>query len=106
MGDIYENIKKGLLEAIEMEKGYEPVESVNDMPAPTYKVFEEEKKLISELIDIRKSKGVPQSEIAEKTGCRQQAISRLEKMEHSPSLKLFVCMAGILGYDVCLVKKH
>ena len=46
------------------------------------------------------------SELAKMIGSKQQAISRLEKNEHSPSLKLFYSVVSALGYDLQIVKKN
>ncbi|MBR6637628.1 MAG: helix-turn-helix transcriptional regulator [Lachnospiraceae bacterium] len=100
----YEDIERGLLEAIAMEKGEIPVVEKENMPAPTLVAADKEKKLIEELVRIRKEQNVSQSQLAKLTGSKQQAISRTENKEHSPSLKLFYCMANALGYDLQLVK--
>lgn len=100
----YEDIERGLLEAIAMEKGEIPVVEKANMPAPTLAAADKEKKLIEELVRIRKEQNVSQSQLAKLTGSKQQAISRTENREHSPSLKLFYCMANALGYDLQLVK--
>ena len=60
--------------------------------------------MVEELVRIRKEQNISQSRLAELTGSKQQAISRTENREHSPSLKLFYCMANALGYDLQLVK--
>lgn len=39
------------------------------------------------------------------TGNHQQAISRFETKENSPSLKMFYTIVNALGYEVQLVKK-
>ena len=39
-------------------------------------------------------------------GSKQQAISRLEKNEHSPSLKLFYSIVDALGYELQIVKNR
>ena len=101
----YEDIERGLLEAIAMEKGEIPVVEKENMPAPTLVAADKEKKLIEELVRIRKEQNVSQSQLAKITGSKQQAISRTENKEHSPSLKLFYCMANALGYDLQLVKR-
>lgn len=75
------------------------------MPAPTFIASDKEKELIDELINLRKEQNVSQSELARLTGNKQQAISRLENKEHSPSLKLFYSMVNALGYDLQIVKR-
>ena len=39
------------------------------------------------------------------TNTKQQAISRIEKKEHSPSLKLFYSLVHALGYNLKIVKR-
>lgn len=101
----YEDMEKSLLEAIEMEKGNIPLVQKKDMPAPTFVASDKEKELIDELINLRKEQNISQNKLAELTGNKQQAISRIEKKEHSPSLKLFYSMVNALGYDLQIVKQ-
>ena len=95
---------QGLLEAIEMEKGEVPLVEKKNMPAPTFVAADAEQKLIDEIVHIRKEKSISQSDLAKIIGVKQQAISRLENKEHSPSLKLFYSMVHALGYDLKIVK--
>ena len=74
------------------------------MPAPTFIASEKERKLIDQIISIRKEQNMSQGRLAELTGNKQQAISRTEKKEHSPSLKMFCNMLNALGYDLKIVK--
>lgn len=101
----YEDMEKSLLEAIEMEKGNIPVTQKENMPAPTFVASDKEKELIDEIVNIRKEKNISQNQLAELTGNKQQAISRIEKKEHSPSLKLFYSMVNALGYELKIVKQ-
>lgn len=105
MSHFFEETMQGLLEAVAVEKGLISLEKKEDMPATTFVASEKEKALIDELIRIRKAKNLSQSELAKLTGNRQQAISRLESKEHSPSLKLFYSMVNALGYDLQIVEK-
>lgn len=100
----YEDMEKSLLEAIEMEKGNIPLTQRENMPAPTFIASDKEKELIDELVTLRKEQNISQNQLAELTGNKQQAISRIEKKEHSPSLKLFYSMVHALGYDLKIVK--
>lgn len=101
----YEDMEKSLLEAIEMEKGNIPLIQKENMPSPTFIAAEKEKELIEELVILRKEQHMSQNRLAELTGNKQQAISRIEKKEHSPSLKLFYSMVDALGYELKIVKK-
>ena len=65
----------------------------------------EEYKLIGEMIALRKSKRITQSQLAAITGSKQQVISRIEKKESSPSLKIFCSMLNALGYELQIVRK-
>lgn len=102
----YEDMEKSLLEAIEIEKGNIPMTERKNMPAQTFIASEKEKELIDEIVDIRKQCNISQSKLAELTGNKQQAISRIEKKEHSPSLKLFYSVVHALGYDLEIVKQR
>ncbi|MCI9252984.1 MAG: helix-turn-helix transcriptional regulator [Lachnospiraceae bacterium] len=75
------------------------------MPAPTFTAYDKEKELIDEIIRLRKAQKMSQSQLAKLTGNKQQAISRIENKEHSPSLKLFYSMVRALGYDLEIVKE-
>lgn len=105
MSTFFDDTMQGLLEAISIDKGNIPLVEKNDMPAPTFVADEREKELIDELIGIRKEKNISQNQLAALTGNRQQAISRMENKEHSPSLKLFYSMVNALGYELQIVKK-
>ena len=67
---------------------------------------EKEKELIDELTSLRKAKNISQNEMVKLIGNKQQAISRIEKKEHSPSLQLFYSMVYALGYDLRIVKQQ
>ena len=99
-------IMQGLLEAIAIEKGEISLVQKENMPSPTFIASDKEKALIDELITLRKENNISQIQLAERTGNKQQAISRIEKKEHSPSLKLFYSMVDALGYKLRIVKKE
>lgn len=105
MSSFFDDTMQGLLEAIEIEKGSIPLTEKKDMKAKTYYVSDSDIGLIDSLVRIRKEENISQSELAEMIGIKQQAISRLEKNEHSPSLKLFHSVVNALGYDLQIVKK-
>ncbi len=90
MSKFFDDTMQGILEAVEINVAEE-----------------REKELIDEMISIRKEKNISQTELANITGNKQQAISRLEKKENSPSLKSFLNTLNALGYDLQLVRaKH
>lgn len=105
MSKFFDDTMQGLLEAVEIEKGDIPLVSKNDMPATTLVVSEKEGALIDAVVRIRKELNMSQSELASLTGNKQQAISRFEKKEHSPSLKLFYSIVDALGCELQIVKK-
>lgn len=58
------------------------------------------------MISLRKAEKITQSQLAAITGSKQQVISRIEKKERSPSLKIFCSMLNALGYELQIVKKQ
>lgn len=106
MSKFFDETMQGLLEAVLIEKGEIPLKEKKNMPAPTFVVSEDEGELIDEFIKLRKSLDISQKELAELIGSKQQAISRVEKKEHCPSLKLFCSMVRALGYDLKIVKRN
>ena len=62
--------------------------------------------VLGRLIKIRKEKGLSQSELAEKSGNRQQVISRIENKENSPTLKTICSLLDVLDYEIQLVPKE
>lgn len=71
----------------------------------TWDESREEYRLIGEMISIRKQNKMTQSQLAEITGNKQQVISRIEKKENNPSLKMFCNILNALGYELHIVKK-
>lgn len=104
MSKFFDETMQGLLEAIEMEKGNIPVVEKENMPATTFVASDKERELIDKVISLRKEQNMSQNQLAQLTGNKQQAISRIENKEHSPSLKLFYSMVNALGYDLKIVK--
>lgn len=64
-----------------------------------------EYKLIGEMISLRKKENVTQKELAALTGNKQQVISRIERKESIPTIKVFCNMLNALGYELQIVKK-
>lgn len=104
--EFYDDIEQSLLEAIAMEKGNIAVTQRENMPAPTFIASDKENELIDEIVNIRKERKISQSHLAKLTGNKQQAISRIEKKEHSPSLRLFYSIVNALGYDLKIIKRN
>ena len=65
-----------------------------------------EYRIVGELIKLRKEKGMSQTELAKKTGHKQQVISRMENKESSPTLKTFCALADELDVEIHLVPRH
>jgi len=102
----YDDMEKALLEATEIEKGETVLTKRENMSATTYIVSEKEYDLIDEFIKIRKKEKISQAKLSELTGNKQQVISRLERKQNSPSLKLFVTLVDALGYELKIIKKE
>ncbi len=62
--------------------------------------------VLGDLVKLRKDKGLSQIELAEMTGNKQQAISRIENRENSPTLKTLCGILDVLGYDIQFVPKE
>ena len=106
MSKFFDDTMQGLLEAVAIEKGTIPLVEVENMPASTFRVDNKDEKLIDQIIALRKENHISQTELAAMTGNRQQAISRFEKKENNPSLKLFNTIVNALGYELRIVKKE
>ena len=66
----------------------------------------EEYRLIGEMVSLRKSQKITQSQLAKLTGNKQQVISRIEKKENCPTLKTFCNLLNVLGYELRIVKRE
>jgi DNA-binding XRE family transcriptional regulator len=66
---------------------------------------QEEYRLIGEMISLRKKGKITQSQLAQLTGNKQQVISRIERRDNSPSLRIFSNILNALGYELKIVKK-
>ena len=104
MSKFFDETMQGLLEAVAIQKGGIPIIEKKDMPAPTYYVDDRGKKLIDEMVFLRKELKISQRQLAQLTGNKQQAISRMEKKEHSPTLKVFCNVIYALGYELKIVR--
>ena len=61
---------------------------------------------LSDLIKIRKTKGLTQTQLADMSGNKQQVISRIESKENSPTLKTICSILNALDYEIQFVPKH
>lgn len=62
--------------------------------------------VLGELVKLRKEKGISQVELAEKSGNKQQVISRIENKENSPTLKTLCGILDVLDYDIQFVPRQ
>lgn len=60
--------------------------------------------VIDKLIELRKSKGLTQKDLAKATNLAQSAIARLESKTVMPQLDTLFKVAAALGYSVELVE--
>lgn len=67
---------------------------------------ESEYKIIGEMICARKQAGLTQTQLAKLTNNQQQAISRMEKRENSPSLRTVCKIFDVLGLELKVSKKQ
>lgn len=73
----------------------------------TFNEFEKEYELRLKLIEARKEAGLTQKEIQEKSGLKQQAISRIETDKNiSPSIKSLIKYVDAIGYELTLSPKR
>ncbi len=105
MGSFFDDTMQGLLQAVEIENGNLPLAEKRDMPASTFVVYDREQQLIEQMINLRKEQNITQKQLAEIIGNKQQAISRIEKQENSPSLQTFCNILSALGYGLVIEKK-
>ena len=66
----------------------------------------EEYRLIGEFISLRKQEKLTQNQIAKRAGLRQQVLSRMEKRENSPSLRMFCNVLNVMGYELQIVRRN
>lgn len=67
---------------------------------------DEAKKLITEAVKIRKSKGITQEEIANRTGLKQQQISRIETLKAVPTIETFVKYLNDINCEISIVHEN
>ena len=61
--------------------------------------------IIGQIIKLRKEQSLSQKDVALKINKSQQAVSRVENKEISPSLKFICSMVDSLGYELKIVTK-
>ena len=65
-----------------------------------YDALEPEFAIIQAMIDARKSKGITQKELSERTGIAQGDISKLENGNGNPSIKTLQRLASAMGMSL------
>ena len=65
-----------------------------------YDGLEPEFAIIQAMIDARKSKGITQKELSERTGIAQGDISKLENGNANPSIKTLQRLASAMGMSL------
>ncbi|NCI19745.1 helix-turn-helix transcriptional regulator [Clostridium botulinum] len=60
--------------------------------------------LIKSLVEFRKSAKITQREVAERSGLTQQMVSRIEKIDNSPTLDVFLRYVSALGLELKINK--
>lgn len=86
----------------------EEIERQRELDAEFKKVWDEsraEYRLIGEMISIRKQEKITQKDLASLTGNKQQVISRIERVESIPTIRVFSNLLDALGYELRIVKK-
>jgi HTH-type transcriptional regulator / antitoxin HipB len=63
-------------------------------------------KLIKEIVEYRKCVGITQKEVAERSGLTQQMVSRMEKIDNSPTLENFLRYVLALGLELKVEKAN
>ena len=64
-----------------------------------------EYELIGEMISLRKKEKITQQQLAAITGSKQQVISKIERKESIPTIRMFAKILDALGYELRIVKK-
>lgn len=103
MSKLGDELILGLMQAVEIEKGNIPLEEKKGMPAKTY--YTSDAKLVGEMVKLRKEKGITQKELAQITGNKQQVLSRIERMEMNPSIRVFNNILNAMGYELRIEKR-
>lgn len=60
--------------------------------------------LIKSLVEFRKSAKITQREVAKRSGLTQQMVSRIEKIDNSPTLDVFLRYVSALGLELKINK--
>lgn len=77
----------------------------NDEFKKAYIQADSEYELIKDAVKKRKELGISQNMVAQKSGLKQQVISRIETEGNSPTLKNFIKYLNALGLLIKIEKK-
>lgn len=69
-------------------------------------VYLQDKMIRMDLLKIRKSKGLTQQQVAEKSGLSVSTISNIESGDNSYTTRSLIMYAEALGYDIRIKKKE
>ena len=69
-------------------------------------IFLQDKMIRMDLVKIRKSKGLTQQQVAEKSGLSISTISNIESGDNSYTTRSLIMYAEALGYDIRIKKKE
>lgn len=58
--------------------------------------------IIDNLVEIRQSKGMTQSELAQACGIKRSVLTNFENKKHAPQLDTLVKIAAALGYKITI----
>lgn len=79
----------------------------NDVELAEYvREFEQEYELMQSLVKARKELGLTQKDISKRSGLTQQMVSRMEKIDNSPTLTNFLRYISAIGLDINVIKKQ
>ncbi len=93
-------------EKVDIKKRIEEKKSTDIDFKIAYDEVKKEKEIIREITKVRKSMGLTQEEVAVRAGMKQQALSRMEREKHMPSLENLFKVLNVLNLDLQLVKKE
>lgn len=68
--------------------------------------FNKEYELMQSVVKSRKELGLSQKDISNRSGLTQQMVSRMEKVNNSPTLTNFLKYINALGLDISVVKRQ
>ncbi|WP_312702423.1 helix-turn-helix transcriptional regulator [Sedimentibacter sp.] len=91
---------------VDVKKEVEERISINDDFKKSYEQIDKEYELIKEIVSKRKELGLSQNIIAERSGLKQQVISRIETEGNSPTLKNLIRYLDALDLTIKIEDKN